>query len=91
MFPILMAGFAQAYVFYVLPEFRWVSPLWLTRGVPMYLSFAFWEWVTCAVLSAYMVVLSLAAQQNRRARRTGGRATRSLSVPNNRGHPGDRP
>jgi hypothetical protein len=30
--------------------------------VPVYLSFALWEWVTCAVLSAYGAVLSVAAQ-----------------------------
>jgi hypothetical protein len=59
-FPILLAGLAQAYVHYVLPELHWVSLSWRARGVPVYLSFAFWEWVTCVVLSAYMVILSLA-------------------------------
>jgi hypothetical protein len=58
--PILLAGLVQAYVFYVLPELHWVSLSWRTRGVPVYLSFALWEWVTCVVLSAYMTVLSLA-------------------------------
>jgi hypothetical protein len=28
----------------------------------MYLSFAFWEWITCAVLSVYIGILSFAAQ-----------------------------
>jgi hypothetical protein len=58
--PILLAGFAQAYVFYVLPELHWVSLAWRARGVPVYLSFAFWEWLTCVVLSAYMAILPLA-------------------------------
>ncbi len=58
--PILLAGLAQAYVHYVLPELPWVNISWRTRGVPVYLSFAFWEWVTCAVLSAYLSILSLA-------------------------------
>jgi len=52
-FPILLAGLAQAYIHYMLPELHWGSLS------PMYLSFAFWEWVTCVVLSAYMVILSL--------------------------------
>ncbi len=59
-FPILLAGLTQAYVHYVLPELPWVNLSWRDRGVPVYLSFAFWEWVTCVVLSAYMAVFSLA-------------------------------
>ncbi len=59
-FPILLAGLAQAYVHYVLPELPWVNLSWRARGVPVYLSFAFWEWVTCVVLSACMAILSLA-------------------------------
>ena len=59
-FPIVLAGFAQAYVFYALPQLHWVSLSWRARGVPVYFSIAFWEWVTCVVLSAYMAILSLA-------------------------------
>lgn len=60
--PIFLAGLAQAYTRYALPELRWVSLSWRAQGVPAYLSFAFWEWFTCFVLSAYLVALSLAAQ-----------------------------
>jgi len=63
-FPIALAALAQAYVQYALPELRWVSLSWRAGGVPVYLSFTFWEWVTCVVLSAYMVILSLAFQEN---------------------------
>jgi hypothetical protein len=28
--------------------------------VPVYLSFAFWQWVTCVVFSAYTIMLSQA-------------------------------
>jgi len=57
--PILFAGLAQLYVFYALPELHWVSRAWRAHGVPVYLSFAFWEWVTCAVLSFYMAIVSV--------------------------------
>jgi hypothetical protein len=57
--PILLAGLAQAYVFYALPHLRWVSLAWRDRRIPVYLSFAFWEWVSCVVLSAYMITLPL--------------------------------
>jgi hypothetical protein len=56
--PILVAGLIQAYVHFMLPELPWVGLPWRARGVPVYLSFAFWEWVTCVVLSAYMVILA---------------------------------
>lgn len=56
--PIVLAALAQAYVSYALPALPWVSLAWRARGVPVYLSFAFWEWVTCAVFSVYIMVLS---------------------------------
>jgi hypothetical protein len=69
--PILLAGLAQAYVHYVLPELHWVSLSWRARGVPVYLSFAFWEWVTCVVLSAYVAILSLATHAVYPTRKAG--------------------
>ena len=71
--PVLLAGLAQAYVHYVLPELHWVNLSWRARGVPVYLSFAFWEWVTCVVLSAYMTSLSLATHVVYPARKAGER------------------
>jgi hypothetical protein len=59
-FPVLFAGMIQVYVHYVLPELPWVGLSWRTRGIPVYLSFAFWEWITCAMLSSYMAIASLA-------------------------------
>jgi hypothetical protein len=56
--PIVLAILAQGYVTHALPGLPWVSLAWRARGVPVYLSFAFWEWITCAVFSVYMVVLS---------------------------------
>jgi hypothetical protein len=64
--PIVLAAVAEIYVAYALPQLPWVNLAWRARGVPAYLSFSFWEWVTCAVLSVYMVLLS--------------RSPRSLSV-----------
>jgi hypothetical protein len=58
--PVLLAGAAQAYVYYALPTLHWVSLSWRAQGIPVYLSFAFWEWVTCAVLSACAVIVALA-------------------------------
>ena len=57
--PIALAAIAQAYVSYALPSLPWVNLSWRSLGVPAYLSFGFWEWVTCAVLSCYTVGFSL--------------------------------
>ncbi len=57
LYPIGLAILAQAYVSSALPELPWVSLAWRARGVHVYLSFAFWEWITCALFSAYMVIL----------------------------------
>jgi hypothetical protein len=57
--PILLAGFALGYVYFVLPQLPWVNLSWRARGVPVYLSFAFWQWITLLLLSAYMGVLAL--------------------------------
>jgi hypothetical protein len=61
--PILLAGLAPAYVSYALPELRWVGLEWRSQGVPLYLSFTFWEWITCAVFSVYTVGLCLATNR----------------------------
>ncbi len=58
--PIVLAGLAQAYFYYVPAEFHWIRFSWSVHGRPVILHFPFWEWVTCAVLSAYMVILSVA-------------------------------
>ena len=60
--PTVVAAVAQLYVSHALPELPWVSLAWRERGVPLYLSFAFWEWVTCAVFSLYLLVLSRATE-----------------------------
>ncbi|MGO9935974.1 MAG: hypothetical protein ACLPV8_29815 [Steroidobacteraceae bacterium] len=60
--PILLAGLVPAYVSSALPELRWVGLEWRARGVPVYLSFTFWEWITCGVFSVYIVGLSLARE-----------------------------
>lgn len=55
--PIVLAGLAQVYVFYLLPQLHWVGLAWRARGVPVYLSFAFWEWVTFVLLTVYLAGL----------------------------------
>jgi hypothetical protein len=59
LFPILLVSITQAYVSRTLPQLPWVGLEWRRQGVPAYLSFAFWEWVTCVVFSVYTSALSI--------------------------------
>jgi hypothetical protein len=83
--PVLCAGAAQAYVYYALPALHWVSLGWRAQGVPAFLSFAFWEWITCAALSASVAIVTLAQAidpASGRARRAApGWATRHRPGP----------
>ena len=59
MLPIVLAAGVQAYLFLERPDLPWVNLTWRARGVPVQMSFAFWEWLTCLVLSGYMTMLAL--------------------------------
>lgn len=63
--PILIAAITQAYLSHARPDLPWVGLEWRARGAPVYLSFAFWEWVTCAIFSVYSVVLCLVTMMPR--------------------------
>jgi len=58
MVPMLLVSVTQAYVSHALPQLPWVGLEWREQRIPAYLSFAFWEWVTCVVFSAYTSALS---------------------------------
>jgi hypothetical protein len=68
--PILLVGLTQADVAHAFPHLPWVGLEWRARGVPWYLSFAFWEWSTCAVFSAYTISLSAATMRGARVARS---------------------
>jgi hypothetical protein len=58
--PIALAAAAPAYVSWAFPDLPWVGLGWRALGMPVYLSFAFWEWMTCGVFSVYAAALCLA-------------------------------
>jgi hypothetical protein len=58
--PLALVAATQIYLKLYRPELPWVTITWRTLGAPAYLSFAFWEWVTCAVYSGYLLGLAFA-------------------------------
>jgi hypothetical protein len=53
--PVILAAVAQTYA--RRERLPWVSLTWRARGIPVYWSFAFWEWLACAVYSALLLWL----------------------------------
>ena len=62
--PVVITGITQAYLTWWRPDLPWVGLAWKTMGVSPLLSFALWEWVTCAVLSAYMTCIGIAVGEH---------------------------
>jgi hypothetical protein len=60
--PVLLAGLTQAYLAVARPQLPWVGLAWRARGVPLYLSFALWQWSTCVLFSVYSTGLCLASR-----------------------------
>lgn len=57
--PIIGTGLSQAYLYFVPNNLGWVGPDWAELGVPVYLSFAFWEWLTCVGIFVYLFLILL--------------------------------
>jgi hypothetical protein len=55
--PLVLAGITQAYLTLERPNVPWVSPTWRTLGIPLFLSFAVWEWVSCLLFSACLILV----------------------------------
>jgi hypothetical protein len=55
--PLVLAASTQAYLSLERPELPWVNPHWRTLGISPWLSFGFWEWISCAVLSVCLLTL----------------------------------
>ncbi len=55
--PVVLAGAAQTYT--VRAHLPWVSLAWRVHGIPPYWSFAFWEWLACAIYTAFLLWLVL--------------------------------
>ena len=56
--PMAGAMISQAWLFFVPNDLGWVGPDWAERGVPVYLSFAFWEWTAIAGIYACLYVMA---------------------------------
>lgn len=72
--PIVGTGLSQAWLYFVPNDFGWVGPDWAELGVPIYLSFAFWEWLTCVGIFIYLFLILLLLPGEIPARRAEARS-----------------
>lgn len=56
--PFTGAMVSQLYLFFVPNDLGWVGPGWAELGVPIYLSFAFWEWLAIAGIYVCLYVMA---------------------------------
>jgi hypothetical protein len=71
--PCALTGLTLAYLALVRVNWRWLGPVWRAHSTPRCLSFAPWEWGTCALLSLYLLLLWHAMKVNHAP--SGGEAT----------------
>jgi hypothetical protein len=55
--PMVGAAVSQGYLYYFPNDLGWVGPHWAARGVPVYYSCAFWEWLASAGVFIYLYLL----------------------------------
>ena len=55
--PMAGTSLSQLYLYLFARGLGWVSLVWRDRGVPVVLSLAFWEWLTCVFLIVYLMLL----------------------------------
>ena len=55
--PIAGTSLTQLYLYLFSRGLGWVNLSWRDRGVPVVLSIAFWEWLTCVLLVVYLILL----------------------------------
>ena len=52
--PMIGATLSEGYLYFVPNQLGWVGPHWAEFGIPVYLSFAFWEWIAWISVFIYL-------------------------------------
>lgn len=64
-FPLVAIGITQFWLYLDQRDLGWVDTSWREMGIPVYLSFAFWQWLAIVFLWGGLGVLSLIADKHR--------------------------
>ncbi|MEJ2347215.1 MAG: hypothetical protein P8090_17810 [Gammaproteobacteria bacterium] len=66
--PLIGVGITQAWLYFEQRNLGWVDESWRAQGVPVWLSFAFWQWLAIGFLLAGVGLLVWANGSRRSAR-----------------------
>lgn len=69
--PLVAIGITQLWLYFEQRELGWVKPSWRELGIPIWLSFAFWQWLAVAFLWAGLGLLTLIESNRRPGYQTG--------------------
>ena len=64
--PLLAIGITQLWLYYDQRDLGWVDTSWREMGIPIWLSFAFWQWLANACLSLCLGFLSFIRIEEKR-------------------------
>jgi hypothetical protein len=57
--PMLAVGVSELWLYFAQREVGWLNTSWREMGIPLWLSFAFWQWLAVAFLWLGMGMLQL--------------------------------
>jgi len=63
--PLCAVGIVQLVLYFDQRDLGWVSVDWRERGIPVWLSFAFWQWLAAAFLGLALGCLVASAESHR--------------------------
>jgi len=62
--PLLAIGITQLWLYLAQRDLGWVGPDWREMGIPLWLSFAFWQWLAIGFLWVGLGLLALGRTRN---------------------------
>lgn len=65
--PLLAIGITQLWLYFEQRDLGWVKPSWREMGIPLWLSFAFWQWMAVGFLWAGLGLLVVGRPRARSA------------------------
>lgn len=67
MSPLLAIGITQLWLYFDQRDLGWVDTSWREMGIPLWLSFAFWQWLAIGILWLCLGLLSFICIEEKHA------------------------
>lgn len=64
--PLVVIGLTQLWIYLAQYETGWVDTVWREKGIPVWLSFAFWQWLAIGIIWVGLGLLHIFSNKNKR-------------------------